>query len=131
MSLGVMIVDDSGYMRANVASALDVPGFEIVAEAENGAVAVQKFKNNRRKIDLVMMDIVMRKANGVKATAALNELDDDVKIIMCTSVGQKKKMKLAAKAGADGYLIKPFTDEDVREAIRNVFEEDVLPRQIR
>ncbi|WP_247009437.1 response regulator [Halorientalis litorea] len=131
MSLGVLIVDDSGYMRANVASALDISGFEIVAEAENGAKAVQQFKNNRDKIDLVMMDIVMRKANGVKATAALNELDDDIKVIMCTSVGQKKKMKLAAKAGADGYLIKPFSDRDVKEAIRNVFEEDALPKQIR
>lgn len=128
MTVGVLIVDDSGYMRARVASALNMDGFEVIAEAENGAEGVKQFKAHQGEIDLVMMDIVMRKANGVKAAAAINKLDDSVRIIMVTSVGQKKKMKLAAKAGASGYLIKPFSDEDVREAVADVFDGDLPPK---
>jgi two-component system chemotaxis response regulator CheY len=126
MSLGVLVVDDSDYMRVHVASALDESQFEVVAEAENGAEAVEQFKRHGDAVDLVMMDIVMRKANGVKAAAAISELDPETRIIMCTSVGQKKKMKLAAKAGADGYIIKPFDETDVADAVADVFGEDVL-----
>ena len=120
MALGILIVDDSDYMRARIKSALDEDDYEIVAEAENGAWAVKQFKKHQDEIDLVMMDIVMRKANGVKATAAIKKLDPETEIIMCTSVGQRKKMQLAAKAGADGYITKPFGDDDVAQAIAEV-----------
>lgn len=120
MALGILIVDDSDYMRARIKSALGEDDYEIVAEAENGAWAVKQFKKHQDEIDLVMMDIVMRKANGVKATAAIKKLDPETEIIMCTSVGQRKKMQLAAKAGADGYITKPFGDDDVAQAIAEV-----------
>lgn len=126
MALGVLVVDDSDYMRVHVASALDESTFEIVAEAADGAEAVRRYKEHSEAVDLVMMDIVMRKANGVKAAAAISEIDPETKIIMCTSVGQKKKMKLAAKAGADGYIIKPFDETDVADAVADVFDEDVV-----
>jgi two-component system chemotaxis response regulator CheY len=120
MPIGILVVDDSDYMRRRLKTALDEDTFEIVAEASNGAWAVQKYKQHQADIDLVMMDIVMRKANGMKATAAIKQIDPSAKVIMCTSVGQRKKMKLAAKAGADGYIKKPFDDADISEAIRGV-----------
>jgi two-component system chemotaxis response regulator CheY len=125
MAIGVLIVDDSDYMRTHVTSAFPDEGFDIVAEAADGAEAVKQFKRHQDEVDLVMMDIVMRKANGVKATAAITELDSSVKIVMCTSVGQKKKMKLAAKAGADGYIIKPFDADDIAEVVEKVLGEPV------
>mgnify|MGYP006309496637 CR=1 FL=1 len=69
---------------------------------------------------IVLMDIVMRKANGVKATAAIKHLDKDARVIMCTSVGQRKKMELAARAGADGYITKPFDDDEIARAIDSI-----------
>jgi two-component system chemotaxis response regulator CheY len=120
MPIGILVVDDSDYMRRRLKTALDDAAYEIVAEASNGAWAVQKYKQHQSEIDLVMMDIVMRKANGMKATAAIKQIDPDARVIMCTSVGQRKKMKLAAKAGADGYIKKPFDDGDIAEAIRGV-----------
>lgn len=129
MSIGILVVDDSDYMRTHVSSALSGDAFDIVAEAVNGAEAVRIFKQHRDEIDLVMMDIVMRKANGVKSAAAITELDSDVGIIMCTSVGQRKKMKLAAKAGADGYIIKPFDADDVKEAVDEVLDQPPSQRR--
>lgn len=129
MSVGILVVDDSDYMRTHVSSALSGEMFDIVAEATDGAEAVKLFKQHRDEIDLVMMDIVMRKANGVKAAAAITELDSGTRIIMCTSVGQRKKMKLAAKAGADGYIIKPFDADDVEEAVNEVLDRPLEQRQ--
>lgn len=120
MSLGILIVDDSDYMRSRLKSALDDDEYRVVAEAPNGAWAVKHYQEHREEVDLVLMDIVMEKANGVKATAAIKELDADARVVMCTSVGQHKKMKLAAKAGADGYVTKPFSDEDIADAVREV-----------
>jgi two-component system chemotaxis response regulator CheY len=126
MSLGILIVDDSDYMRSRLKSALGDDEYHVVAEAPNGAWAVKHYQEHREDVDLVMMDIVMDTANGVKATAAIKELDSNPHIIMCTSVGQHKKMKLARQAGADGYITKPFTDEEVATAIAEVVGDGVV-----
>jgi two-component system chemotaxis response regulator CheY len=120
MKTGILIVDDSEFMRQRVKSALADDEYQIVAEAPNGAWAIQKYKENADDIDLILMDIVMRKANGLKATAAIKKLDDDVRVIMCTSVGQRQKIQLAARAGADAYITKPFEDEELTDAIDGV-----------
>jgi two-component system chemotaxis response regulator CheY len=120
MKAGILIVDDSEFMRQRVKSALSEEVYHIVDEAPNGAWAIQKYKENADDIDLILMDIVMRKANGLKATAAIKKLDDDVNVIMCTSVGQRQKIKLAARAGADAYITKPFEDEELTDAIEGV-----------
>lgn len=120
MTIGILVVDDSDYMRSRLKKALDDEEYEIVAEAQTGAWAVQKYKEHREDVDVVLMDIIMPNANGVKATAAIKHLDAEARIIMCTSVGQRKKMELAARAGADGYLIKPFDDEEIRMAVNSI-----------
>ena len=124
MTIGILIVDDSDYMRSRLNNALNDEEYEIVAEAPNGVWAVQEYKEHSDDVDVVLMDIVMRKANGVKATAAIKHLDGDARIVMCTSVGQRKKMKLAARAGADGYITKPFDDEEIVRAITAILDRD-------
>ena len=122
MKTGILIVDDSEFMRQRVKSALAEDTYRIVAEAPNGAWAIQTYKEHADEVDVVLMDIVMRKANGLKATAAIKRLDDDVRVIMCTSVGQRQKIKLAARAGADAYITKPFEDAELTEAIDGVVQ---------
>jgi len=117
MSQGVLIVDDSHFMR-NLLTQILEGEFDIVGEASNGAEAVKMYKE--REPDIVMMDVVMPKCNGIKATAAIKKLDPNARVIMCTSVGQREKMKLAVKAGADGYVTKPFEEESVMKALQDV-----------
>lgn len=118
MTLKVLIVDDSQFMRNLLQQILDGDDYDVVAEAKNGIEAVQLYKQHEP--DLVMMDVVMPKCNGIKATAAIKQLNSDTKVIMCTSVGQREKMKLAVKAGADGYVTKPFEEQDVIHTIQDV-----------
>lgn len=120
MTIGILIVDDSDFMRERLKSALDADAYRVVAEAPNGTWAIHEYKENEAEIDVVLMDIVMKQANGLKATAAIKQLDEAVRVVMCTSVGQRQKIQLAARAGADAYVTKPFEDDELVAAIEGV-----------
>jgi two-component system chemotaxis response regulator CheY len=113
----VLLVDDSDFMRNLLREILE-ENFEIVGEAENGVEAVELYREHEP--DLVMMDIVMPIRDGIEATSEITGSDPDANVIMCTSVGQEEKMKNAVKAGADGYITKPFQKPNVLEAIDDV-----------
>ncbi len=117
MPPSVLIVDDSEFMRSLLREIL-TEDYDIVAEAENGVEAVELYRE--RGPDLVMMDIVMPIRDGIEATTAITDADSEARIIMCTSVGQEEKMKMAVKAGASGYITKPFQKPNVLEAIDDV-----------
>ncbi|MEZ3116419.1 chemotaxis protein CheY [Halobaculum sp. MBLA0147] len=116
MATRVLIADDSEFMRNLLREILEEE-FEIVGEAENGVEAVDMYQDDDP--DLVMMDIVMPIRNGIEATEEIMSEDPDATIIMCTSVGQEEKMKEAIKAGAEGYITKPFQKPNVLEAIND------------
>jgi len=115
----VLIADDSEFMRNLLREILE-EDHQIVGEVENGVEAVEAYNENEP--DLVMMDIVMPIRDGIEATDEIKSANPEANVIMCTSVGQEEKMKEAVKAGADGYITKPFQKPSVMEAI-----EDVVP----
>ncbi|OUJ18214.1 Rec domain [Methanonatronarchaeum thermophilum] len=117
MSQKIMVVDDSDFMR-NLLKQILEEKHNVIGEAENGADAVQKYFE--LEPDITMMDIVMPVKNGIEATAEIKKRDSGAKVIMCTSVGQEKKMEKAIEAGADGYITKPFQKPSVMEAINDV-----------
>ena len=117
MAKQVLLVDDSEFMRNLLREILEEE-FEIADEAENGVEAVEMYKEYEP--DLVMMDIVMPIRDGIEATSEIKEFDASAHIIMCTSIGQEEKMKKAVKAGADGYITKPFQKPSVMDAISDV-----------
>lgn len=117
MAIRVLIADDSEFMRNLLREILDAD-YEIVGEAENGVEAVKLY--DETDPDLVMMDIVMPIRSGIEATNEITENDPTARVIMCTSVGQEEKMKAAIKAGAQGYITKPFQKPNVLEAINDV-----------
>lgn len=117
MPPSVLIVDDSEFMRSLLREILE-GDYEIVSEAGNGVEAVELYREHGP--DLVMMDIVMPIRDGIEATTAITDSDSEARVIMCTSVGQEEKMKMAVKAGASGYITKPFQKPSVLEAIDEV-----------
>ncbi|MFP3909067.1 MAG: response regulator [Halobacteriota archaeon] len=121
MVVKILLVDDSQFMRKLLRQILESnSGYTIVGEAENGVEAVQKA--NELKPDIIMMDIVMPIKDGIAATAEIKSSNSGFKVVMCTSVGQEEKMKQAVKAGADGYITKPFQGPKVVEAIQCVLD---------
>jgi two-component system chemotaxis response regulator CheY len=112
----VLIVDDSEFMRDLLREILT--GYDIVGEAENGVEAVELFEE--LSPDVVMMDIVMPIRDGIAATADIVGEHPGARVIMCTSVGQDEQMKAAIKAGASGYITKPFQKPSVLEVLEDV-----------
>jgi two-component system chemotaxis response regulator CheY len=114
----ILIVDDTLFMRTLLKNILFSGGHTIVGESVDGEEAIQKYKE--LKPDLVTMDIVMPKMNGIEALKAIKILDVGAKVIMCTAVGQEQMVKLAIKTGAKGYIVKPFQAPKVLEEVKNV-----------
>jgi len=114
----ILIVDDTLFMRTLLKNILFSGGHAIVGEAGDGDEAIEKYKE--LKPDLVTMDVVMPKMNGIEALKAIKAFDPNAKVIMCTAVGQEQMVKLAIKSGARGYVVKPFQAPKVLEEIKNV-----------
>jgi two-component system chemotaxis response regulator CheY len=114
----ILIVDDTLFMRTLLKNILFSGGHTIVGEAGDGDDAIAKYKE--LKPDLVTMDVVMPKMNGIEALKAIKTLDTGAKVIMCTAVGQEQMVKLAIKTGAKGYIVKPFQAPKVLEEVKTV-----------
>ncbi|MFS0863864.1 response regulator [Fredinandcohnia sp. 179-A 10B2 NHS] len=114
----ILIVDDAKFMRLTLKNILVKANHEVIAEAENGKEAVQKF--NELKPDIVTMDVTMPEMNGLDALKAIKESDPQAKVIMCSAMGQQKMVVEAISAGAKDYIVKPFDDSKVIDAINRV-----------
>jgi len=118
MGARVLIVDDAAFMRMMIKDILSKNGYEIVGEAENGAVAVQKF--NELRPDLTTMDITMPEMDGITAVKAIKKIDPAAKVIMCSAMGQQSMVIEAIQSGARDFIVKPFQPDRVLEAVSKV-----------
>lgn len=116
MSNRILIVDDAAFMRMMIKDILSKNGFEIVGEAENGAIAVEKYKE--LKPDLTTMDITMPEKDGIAAVKEIRAFDSSARIVMCSAMGQQAMVIDAIQAGAKDFIVKPFQPDRVLEAIR-------------
>lgn len=121
MSKKILIVDDAAFMRMMLKDMLSKAGYEIAGEAENGEIALQKYKE--LKPDLVTMDITMPNADGIAALKSIIEFDATAKIIMCSAMGQQAMVIESIQNGAKDFVIKPFQQDRVLEAVRKVVGE--------
>lgn len=119
MAKRIVIVDDAAFMRMMIKDILTKNGYEVVGEAENGLKAVQIYKE--LKPDLVTMDITMPEMDGIQAVKEIKKLDSSAKIIMCSAMGQQMMVMEAIQAGARDFVVKPFQQERVIQAIEKAF----------
>jgi two-component system chemotaxis response regulator CheY len=117
MAPDLLVVDDSDFQRTMIRQAVE-DEFHVVGEASNGVEAVEQYEKHRP--DAITMDIMMPEMDGVAATEKIKSSDNPPTIVMVTSVDQNGKMKQAVKAGADGYVTKPFEPEDIKSELSTV-----------
>ncbi|PKM80852.1 MAG: two-component system response regulator [Firmicutes bacterium HGW-Firmicutes-14] len=116
MGARILIVDDAAFMRMMIKDILSKNGYQIVGEAENGRVAVEKYKE--LKPDLTTMDITMPEMDGITAVKEIRDADPKANIIMCSAMGQQAMVIDAIQAGAKDFIVKPFQPDRVLEAVR-------------
>ena len=122
--LNFSVVDDSVLMRNNIKSFVEGLGHTVIGEAENGAIAVAMC--SELKPDVITMDITMPDMDGITAISKIREFNNDVNIIVATSHGQEEIIMKALQAGAKGYILKPINENNLNEAIENIYKDDVL-----
>lgn len=117
----ILSIDDSHTIRQMVKGAVDVLGYEFI-EAENGEEGIDMVLKNLEDLVLVVMDWEMPILNGLDATLQLkaNDQTKDIPILMLTTVNQPEKIIQAIKAGAQNYIMKPFTQEELMSKILEV-----------
>lgn len=118
MANGILIVDDAAFMRMMIKDVLTKNGFAVCGEAENGAKAIEKFKELNP--DLVIMDITMPEVDGIQAVKEIKKINGAAKIIMCSAMGQQAMVIEAIQAGAKDFIVKPFQAERIIEAVKKV-----------
>jgi len=107
----ILITDDAVFMRLALKTMLEKNGFEVVGEAENGIIAIEKYKILRP--DIITLDITMPVMTGIEALKEIKAFDKNARIIMISAMGQEKTVRDAVISGAVGFIVKPFNEETI------------------
>ncbi len=114
----ILLVDDAAFMRMMLKDILTKNGYTIVGEAENGAKAIEKYKELNPS--LVILDITMPEMDGIQAARGIKAVNSGATIIMCSAMGQQAMVIESIQAGARDFIVQPFQHDRVLEAVRKV-----------
>lgn len=115
----VLIVDDHQVVRQGLRTFLELQeDIEVVGEASDGLAAVEMVRQQQPQV--VLMDLVMPRLDGISATRQVKSAFADVKVIALTSFTEDDKIFPAIQAGASSYLLKDVSPDELVEAIRAV-----------
>jgi len=117
----LMIVDDSLLIRKKIERVHDQEKYHLVGHAMDGGQAVALF--NELRPDLVTMDLTMPNIDGIECIDRLMAIDPDVNILVVSALSDEATGITALEKGATGFLMKPFTEDELSEALEIASEE--------
>lgn len=122
-TMKILVVDDFPTMRRIIRNLLKDLGFENVDEAEDGAQGLEKLRNST--FDLVVSDWNMPNMDGLEMLKSIRQDPELSKlpVLMVTAEAKKENIIAAAQAGANGYVVKPFTAATLEEKLNKIFEQ--------
>ena len=116
----VLLVDDSAVMRKIIQRKIEQTGLMVdeFVEAGDGKEALEKVNDNDN-IDLILLDWNMPNMSGIEFVRVLRSLNltNRIPVVMVTTEGSEAKVSEAKESGADGYLTKPFTTDQLRDTL--------------
>ncbi len=113
-----LVVDDSMTIRRIVIKALGMAGINDTAEAADGEEAIKTLQGNT--FDVILLDWNMPKMTGIETLKALRGNGNKTPVIMVTTEAEKSRVIEAIKSGANDYLIKPFSPDQLAAKVKNV-----------
>lgn len=120
-TIRILICDDHAVVRRGLRSLIGVnTEMKLVGEAVDGEEAVSMAK--KLKPDVIIMDLIMPRKNGIDATTEIKKKNPDAKILVLTSFSDDNNVFPAIKAGASGYLLKDSSPEELLQAINDVHQ---------
>lgn len=112
----LLIVDDALIMRRRIQEIAEEAGWQVAGQAQDGAEAVARYQQVQP--DLVTLDIVMPKLDGVSALKQIRQIDPHAQVVMVSAVNQREKLSECIGAGAIDFIVKPFE----KVSLRSFFE---------
>lgn len=120
MKKTVLIVDDSMYMRTLIKDALEEAGYDVLGEAANGESAIDQAMELNP--DLITLDNILPDMIGIDILKVIKgEEALKSKVIMISAVGQDSVVQEGLSIGAEDYIVKPFTSEQLIESVSKIF----------
>ena len=117
----ILITDDQAIVRKGIRALLATEvDIQVVGEAENGVEAISQVESLQP--DVILMDLVMPEMDGVEAIRQIKAHQSAARILVLTSFATDDKVFPAIKAGAQGYLLKDSSPEELVQAIRQVYQ---------
>jgi NarL family two-component system response regulator LiaR len=118
-TIRILIADDHAIVREGLRALIQTEeGMELVGEAVDGVTAVQLYQS--LKPDLLLLDLLMPRKDGIAVIQEIKQFDPQARIIILTSFAEDNKVFPAIKAGAQGYLLKDTSPQELIQAIREV-----------
>ncbi|MCV9385198.1 response regulator [Reichenbachiella ulvae] len=118
MKKTVLIVDDSSYSRKVISLALSKAGYDIIGEAESGEAAIDMAIEMNP--DIITLDNILPDMMGLDILKIIKEENLKAQVIMISAIGQQSTVADGLKLGALKYIVKPFTANDVIDAVQKV-----------
>ncbi|MDO4380789.1 MAG: response regulator transcription factor [Clostridia bacterium] len=125
----ILIAEDEKSIREFITLNLRRHGFS-VAEAENGTESLKIFEENKDSLDVVLLDVMMPKLDGIEACRRIRELSSTVGIIFLTAKTQEQDKVFGLYSGADDYITKPFSVTELLARIEAVYRRVKLNKEI-
>ncbi|MGB2744063.1 MAG: response regulator transcription factor [Candidatus Microthrix parvicella] len=116
MTIRLILADDHRMLREGLTHSMVDAGFDVVAQAGDGAEAVRLAE--RYAPDVVLMDVSMSTTDGVEACRQMRSIVPNTRVVMLTMHTDPETLSAALRAGAVGYLVKDCTTDEVAEAVR-------------
>ncbi|MEK6691804.1 MAG: response regulator [Nitrospirota bacterium] len=113
----VLVVDDEEFIRGLSMEALEGLGYDVL-EAADGKEAIEIYKAEKGKIDLVILDLIMPKMGGKETFEMLKEIDPDVKVLISSGYGIDPQARGMLDNGAKGFIQKPYNIVEIADMIR-------------
>ncbi len=117
-AIRLMLADDHRMLREGLRRSLGELGFTVVAEARNGAEALDLATSIRP--DVILMDITMAELDGVEATRQIKTRHPEMRIVVLTMHADHDILSESIRAGANGYLVKDCSTDEIAQAIEAV-----------
>ncbi len=117
----VMVVDDAVFMRMKLTQLLTDSGYSVIT-ADNGEEAIELYKTEVP--ECVLLDITMPYMDGLTALEYLREYDAGAQVTMVTAIGNQSVVVEALKAGAAGFVVKPFASDKILAAVKKMLSQD-------
>ncbi|RMG23660.1 MAG: response regulator [Methanobacteriota archaeon] len=118
----IMVVDDARFMLMVIEKLLRKMGHDVVYRAVNGEDAINIYAEHMHEIDLVTLDVVMPKMDGLQVLKRILTLNPSAKVVMVTSISSPHIVQPALRAGAKDFVTKPFRLSQLAQVINNVLD---------